>query len=198
VRYLKNRKAVQTFLYLAKKLNSVDFGAKTVLHFWLKFVVKSWIVLLLKCSENFFMTVRYAVFVKYRKLLIPVLDFYQSCKIFQIYQIYEYELGKCMSRIVHICFPGIIACCYAHVNERHNYPTRIATNNNHATPSSKKYLTRRSIQCTGLRLWSNIPKDLKKWIIPGILSNMQKILTGSSYAVIISLPSDLSPANYLF
>jgi len=38
-----------------------------------------------------------------------------SCKIFQIYQIYEYELGKFMYKIVHNFFPSF--------SERHNYPT---------------------------------------------------------------------------
>ena len=90
-----------------------------------------------------------------------MLDLYHSCKIFQINQIYEYELGKFMYNIVHNCFPSFISNCYSHINEIHNYPTRIATNNNLTTTSSKKYLTRRSIQYTGPRLWSNIPIDLR-------------------------------------
>jgi len=92
---------------------------------------------------------------------IPMLDLYHSCKIFQINQIYEYELGKFMYKIVHNCLPSFISNCYSHINERHNYPTRIATNNNLTTTSSKNFLTRRSIQYTGPRLWKNIPKDVR-------------------------------------
>ena len=92
---------------------------------------------------------------------VPMLDLYHSCKIFQINQIYEYELGKFMYNIVHNCFPSFISNCYSHINEIHNYPTRIATNNNLTTTSSKKYLTRRSIQYTEPRLWNNIPIDLR-------------------------------------
>jgi len=57
-----------------------------------------------------------------------------------------------MHRIVHNCFPSFISCCYSHINERHNYLTRIATNHNVTTTSSKKSLTRRSIWYTG-PLW---------------------------------------------
>jgi len=92
---------------------------------------------------------------------VPMLDLYHSCKIFQINQIYEYELGKFMYKIVHNCFPSFISNCYSHINGRHNYPTRIATNNNLITTSSKKSLTRRSIQYTGPRLWNNIPNDIR-------------------------------------
>jgi len=84
-----------------------------------------------------------------------------SCKIFQINQVYEYELGKFMYKIVHNCFPSFICNYYSHINETHNYPTRISTNNNLATTSSKKSLTRRSIQYTGPTLWNNIPKDVR-------------------------------------
>ena len=91
---------------------------------------------------------------------VTMLDLYHSCKMFQIYQIYENELGKFMYKIVHNCFPSFISNSYSHINERHNYPTRIATNNNLTTTLSKKSLTRRSIQYTGPRLWNNIPKDL--------------------------------------
>ena len=35
---------------------------------------------------------------------IPMLDLYHSCKILQINQIYEYELGKFMYKIVTIAF----------------------------------------------------------------------------------------------
>jgi len=92
---------------------------------------------------------------------IPMLDLYHSYKIFQIHQIYEYELRLFMYRIVSSCFPSFISCCYTHIYERHNYPTRKATNNNLTTTSSKKTLTRRSVQCTGPRLWNNTPKDLE-------------------------------------
>jgi len=74
-----------------------------------------------------------------------MLDLYNSYKIFQINQIYEYELGKFMYKIVHNYFPSFISCCYSHINERHNYSTRIVTNNNLNTTSSKKTLIRRSI-----------------------------------------------------
>jgi len=77
-----------------------------------------------------------------------------------------------MYKIVHNCFRSFISSCYSHINERHNYPTRIANNNNLTTTSLKKSLTRRSIQYTGPRLWNNIPKDLRN------------IFTGSSYVVI--------------
>jgi len=93
---------------------------------------------------------------------VPMQDLYHSCKIFQINQIYDYELGKFMYKVVHNYFPSFISKCYSHINERHNYPTRIATNNNLTTTSSKKSLTRRSKQYTGPRLWNNIPKDLRK------------------------------------
>jgi len=66
-----------------------------------------------------------------------------------------------MYKIVHNCLPSFISNCYSHINERHNYPSRIATNNNLTTTSSKNFLTRRSIQYTGPRLWKNIPKDVR-------------------------------------
>ena len=97
-----------------------------------------------------------------RAAQVPMLHLYHSCIIFQINQIYEYELGKFMYKIVHNCFPGFTSNCYSHINETHDYPTRISTNNNLTTTSSKKSLTRRSIQYTGPRLWNNIPKDLRK------------------------------------
>ena len=68
-----------------------------------------------------------------------MLDLYHSCKIFQINQIYEYKLGKFMYKIVHNCFPSFISNCYSHINERHNYPNRIAANNNLTTTSSKDF-----------------------------------------------------------
>ena len=71
---------------------------------------------------------------------VTMLDLYHSCKMFQIYQIYENELGKFMYKIVHNCFPSFISNCYSHINETHNYPTRISTNNNLTTTSSKKSL----------------------------------------------------------
>jgi len=73
----------------------------------------------------------------FRAAHIPMLDLYHSCKIFEINQIYEYDLGKFMYKIVHNCFPSFISSCYSYINERHNYPTRIATNNNLTTTSSK-------------------------------------------------------------
>jgi len=66
-----------------------------------------------------------------------------------------------MYKIVHNCFPSFISICYSHINEIHNYPNRIATNNNITTTSSKNSLTRRSIHYIGLRLWKNIPKALR-------------------------------------
>ena len=92
---------------------------------------------------------------------IPMLDLYHSCKIFQINQIYECELGKFLYKIVHKCFASFISCCYSHINVRRNYPIRIATDNNTTTTSSKKSLTRSSVQYTGPRLWNNIPKDFR-------------------------------------
>ena len=103
---------------------------------------------------------------------------------FQINQIYEYVLGKFIYKIVHNCFPGFNSCCYAHIYERHNYPSRITTNNDLTTTSSTISPARRSTQYTGRRLSNNINKE----IIPSVLSNIQKILTGSSYAVIYVFP----------
>ena len=89
---------------------------------------------------------------------IPMLDLYHSCKIFQIHQLYEYALRKFMYKIVHNCFPSFISNCYSNINERHNYPTRIAINNNLTATSSKKSLTRRSIQYTGQGSGTIFPK----------------------------------------
>jgi len=56
---------------------------------------------------------------------------------FQINQIYEYEPGKFMYKIVRNFFPSFFSWCYSHINERHNYPIRIVTDNNLTTTSSK-------------------------------------------------------------
>jgi len=112
-----------------------------------------------------------------------MLDIYHSCKIFQINQIYEYELEKFMYKIVHNCFPSFISSCYSHINETHNYPTRISTNNNLTTTSSKKTLTQdHTIHRT--KALEQYSQRLKKQIIPSLLSNIQKIFTGSSCVVI--------------
>jgi len=99
---------------------------------------------------------------------ILMLDLYHSCKILPINHIYEYELGHFMYKIVHNCFPTFISCCYSHVNDKHNCPTRIASNNSLTTTSSKQSLTRRSIQYTGPRLWNNIPKYLGNKSLPNL------------------------------
>jgi len=83
---------------------------------------------------------------------IPMLDLYHPCKIFQINQIYEHELEKFMYKIIRNSFPSFISWCYSHINDRHKYPTRIATHNNTTATSSKASLTRRSEQYTWPRL----------------------------------------------
>jgi len=122
-----------------------------------------------------------------------MLDLYHSCKIFQITQIYEYELGKFMYKIVHNSFPSFISNCYSHINERHNYPTRIATNNNLTTTSSKKIFNTKIYTIHRTKPLEQYSQRLKKQIIPSLMSSIQKIFTGSSCVVM-----HLSIGKYLF
>ena len=93
-------------------------------------------------------------------------ELYLSCKIFQIQQIYEYQLGNFMHKIVHNLHPCHISQLFTLIANTHNYSTRIAVNKHLSTISASNSLTQRTVQYCGPRLWNNIPIDLKEKALP--------------------------------
>ena len=96
---------------------------------------------------------------------------YKKLNILRINELYTLEIGKFMYRSNKNMLPSSFDQYFDEI--KHNYQTRSRTNNNLVMPMPRTDIGKQSIKFTGVKIWSDIPLEIKN---ANSLDNFSKCL----------------------
>ena len=99
-----------------------------------------------------------------------------NSKLFEIDDIYKYELGKFMYLSNTKALPEIFENYFLSLEQKHNYNTRSKSKKNYFVDTVQTNIDKNSLKFKGIQLWNKLPSTIKSFSFFRFKKEYQKLL----------------------